>query len=255
MQIKLSTITVVLGLAAMTNSVSARRAVPTLDPSNWEIILVDGQAVTGRPNIRFERGRVSGSSGCNSFSGAFHRTGTTLSFEPVIATQMACPNPLGAQEAAVFSLLSPRVQIRFPRDSVMLLSNGAHRAELRKLTPKPLQLADRAWIILSINGKAPTRRDKAEISFTKDRLSATVGCNTLGASYQLQRRNQIVTGAVISTRMACPNIMREEAALGALLNNDPQLMQIDATPDAPKWRLTDGRNEVVLLQKWHVGLD
>ena len=44
-------------------------------------------------------GSVSGKSGCNGFAGASTATADQLSFGPLAATKMACPEPQMQQEA------------------------------------------------------------------------------------------------------------------------------------------------------------
>jgi heat shock protein HslJ len=50
-------------------------------------------------------GTVSGSSGCNTFSGSYTLDGNSLSFGPLASTQMACADDVMTQEAAVLGAL------------------------------------------------------------------------------------------------------------------------------------------------------
>lgn len=77
----------------------------TLDGTAWRLIsylrsdniLIQVQNNTHISAIFGKDGRVTGSSGCNSYSGTFNQTGTSLSFGPVSITRMACTEP-GAME-------------------------------------------------------------------------------------------------------------------------------------------------------------
>lgn len=51
-------------------------------------------------------GRVSGSTGCNRFHGAYELTGETLTFGPAATTMMACPDTTMAQERQVLDTLA-----------------------------------------------------------------------------------------------------------------------------------------------------
>jgi heat shock protein HslJ len=51
------------------------------------------------PTLRLEDGQVSGSTGCNSFSGPYTLDGTSLTFGALAATAMACEDTNGAVEA------------------------------------------------------------------------------------------------------------------------------------------------------------
>ena len=69
---------------------------------------VNGVAVVGeRPlTLRLDSGRVSGSAGCNSFSGTYRsRGGDKLEFGPLAATRIACDPQLMEQEARYLSIL------------------------------------------------------------------------------------------------------------------------------------------------------
>ena len=50
------------------------------------------------PTLRLEDGQVSGSTGCNSFSGSYTLDATSLTFGALATTAMACADPLGAVE-------------------------------------------------------------------------------------------------------------------------------------------------------------
>ncbi|PSL20142.1 YbaY family lipoprotein [Shimia abyssi] len=58
------------------------------------------------PEITFGPDRqVSGTSGCNRFSGGYDRDGQSLTFLPLASTRMACAGPIDEQEGAVFKAL------------------------------------------------------------------------------------------------------------------------------------------------------
>jgi heat shock protein HslJ len=51
-------------------------------------------------------GTVSGSGGCNTYNGSVAVNGAAISFGPLAATQMACPQPVMDQEAQFFAALA-----------------------------------------------------------------------------------------------------------------------------------------------------
>jgi heat shock protein HslJ len=56
--------------------------------------------------VRFEgEGRLAGHSGCNRFAGTYALTGDTIEIGPLAATKMMCPEPIMAQERALFDAL------------------------------------------------------------------------------------------------------------------------------------------------------
>ncbi len=63
------------------------------------------------------------------------------------------------------------------------------------------------WRVLAINGTR-TPASNFYINFMPDRMSAKFGCNSLGAGYN-QSGNVVDAGAVMATRMACPDMTFE----------------------------------------------
>lgn len=81
-----------------------------------------------------EAGRVSGSTGCNSLSGSYTATGTTLTFSPLVTTRRACVAPvLNAQETRFTSALQGEMAWRITADGALELTReGGHRVLLRR---------------------------------------------------------------------------------------------------------------------------
>lgn len=74
-------------------------------------------------------GRVSGSAGCNNFTGAFKQDGTTIEVGPLASTLKMCPDPAGVMEqetqflaalqsAAVIQLDGDRLTLRTAEDAM-----------------------------------------------------------------------------------------------------------------------------------------
>jgi heat shock protein HslJ len=81
------------------------------------------KAVMGSPpTARFDRGQVTGDSGCNNFSGPYEVTDTSITMGPFSSTLMACVDParrtqeqeyLAALElAATFRVTGNRLELR-----------------------------------------------------------------------------------------------------------------------------------------------
>jgi heat shock protein HslJ len=77
--------------------------------TSWTLVGI-GEAIaieSAGANLTFDpAGTVSGSTGCNSFSGTYAIDGTALTLGPLATTRMACEEPLMAQEAAVLEALT-----------------------------------------------------------------------------------------------------------------------------------------------------
>ncbi len=81
------------------NLVVLVQTTPAQDPSSglfgktWTLAEMEGRNFSAdKPNIEFNRDtkRVSGSGGCNRFSGTFEVNGSLLKFSPLMSTKMAC---------------------------------------------------------------------------------------------------------------------------------------------------------------------
>lgn len=100
--------------------------------------------------------------------------------------------------------------------AALSLSACAHAS-----VPRHTALHDTNWKIVRIDGKAPAS-SRAAIRFTRDRLSATVGCNGQGGTWVIEQ-GKLVGGPYMSTMMYCEGLMEQERALADLLGAKPSL--------------------------------
>ncbi|WP_428684247.1 META domain-containing protein [Sphingopyxis sp.] len=108
----------------------------TLAGSNWIFVSIGGVPVAaGRPtSLAFDGARLSGSAGCNRFSGSYTADSRTLTAGPLMATEMACPGAGMTQEQAFFKLMAGPVRIGFPTDGTMEISGvDGQTAVLRRV--------------------------------------------------------------------------------------------------------------------------
>ena len=70
-----------------------------------------------------DNGKVSGTMGCNQFGGEYKVKGDQITFGPLAATLMACPEPIMNQESAVLGILSGTVT--YKADGSLLTITGA----------------------------------------------------------------------------------------------------------------------------------
>lgn len=82
-------------------------------------------------------------------------------------------------------------------------------------------LAGSEWRFTAIDGEAPVS-DRAKLAFDGERLSASVGCNTMNGNWRIED-GRLIAGPLMQTRMACPGRLGEqEDALAALLVAAPE---------------------------------
>jgi heat shock protein HslJ len=102
----------------------------SLAGSNWSFVSIGGVGVAkDRPtSLQFDGARLSGSAGCNRFSGGYSASGETLTAGPLEATEMACPGAGMTQEAAFFKLMAAPVKLTFANDGTLILTGSEGKA-------------------------------------------------------------------------------------------------------------------------------
>jgi len=95
-----------------------------LDGTSWDLFAyrkttpIDGTLITAE----FVDGMVAGSSGCNSYSGAYKVDGGTIEIGPIAMTEMACMDPGGVMDQELYYLefLAAVSRIQFVDDQLQL---------------------------------------------------------------------------------------------------------------------------------------
>lgn len=104
--------------------------------THWTFVSIGGvPVVADRPTVlQFNGDLLTGSAGCNRFSGRYAVDGTTLRAGPLIATEMACPGAGMTQEAAFFKLMAAPVSLSFADDGTLILTGpGGQTAVLKQI--------------------------------------------------------------------------------------------------------------------------
>ena len=102
--------------------------------TSWTFVSIAGVPVApDRPtSLAFESDRLSGSAGCNRFSGSYSVADGTLTAEPLMATEMACPGAGMTQENAFFALMQGPVRLSFPSDGTLEISGESGKSAVLK---------------------------------------------------------------------------------------------------------------------------
>lgn len=186
---------------------------PQLNGTSWIVSSIAGTATLSdqQPTLTFADGRVSGSTGCNTVSGAFTQNGDGVTFSPMAVTQMACPDPVMSQETSFLAALNKVARASGDATTVRLL-DAAGETLLTLTTPppapSPTPLAATTWKLESII-------EGTTASSLVAGTSVTLTVNTDAGSYSGHACNNFggdltVTGDSISfgvphsTKMACP---------------------------------------------------
>lgn len=115
---------------------SGAALMPTLSETAWRIEDVGGSGVAdaSRTELRFAGdSRVSGSTGCNNFTGTATIEGTHLAFSPLATTRRACEEALMEQERRILDAMQLVKSFSLSEDGRLGLL-GADGKSLLRLT-------------------------------------------------------------------------------------------------------------------------
>jgi len=82
-------------------------------------------------------------------------------------------------------------------------------------------LAGSQWALERIDGEAPSAPARARLSFERERLAASAGCNAIGGPWRVDGL-RLIAGPLVQTEMYCEGpVWEQERALSALLAAGP----------------------------------
>jgi len=104
---------------------------PTVEGTTWSLTELPGQSLAAieperAPSLTLDpaAGRVSGSAGCNRFSGTYELSGNSLRFGPLATTRMACPPEIMAVEDAMLKALAGELAWSLQDGTLVLTREG-----------------------------------------------------------------------------------------------------------------------------------
>lgn len=202
-----------LSLTALALGTLAQAApAPSLD-GDWRLVrLTDGgrlQAVPVRsaPTLHAEGARVSGSAGCNRYSGSLKVAGAKLSFGPLATTMMACPDYLDGLENRFLTLMNSANRFERRGERLTLTGQEGQLVFVRAGHPAPAASLNGRWRLsrLSERGVAqPLPGTPLTLNLEGTRLSGFSGCNSFGGALTVQGAS-FRAGQLLSTMRACAN--------------------------------------------------
>jgi heat shock protein HslJ len=105
---------------------------------------------------------------------------------------------------------------------------------------RPMMLGGTNWRVTAINGR-PTPPGDFTMRFEANRLSARLGCNSLGAGYAVAGTT-LTAGALLATRMACPDMSFENAGAAVLAR------PVTLAEQGPRLTLSNSAGSIELLR-------
>lgn len=180
-----------------------------------------------------EDGVVSGTAGCNSYSGSYTVDGDQISFGPAAMTAMMCVEPEGVMEqeaayaaalesAATFTIQGDQLELRTADGAlaVSFVAAGPAAAAPDMPAEMTLSLEGPIWQLTTfVNsaGELAMAEVEATITFQDGQAAGNASCNRFFAPYTVDG-DQLTIGQGGSTMMACPEpaMSQEQAFLGNL---------------------------------------
>lgn len=170
-------------------------------------------------------GTISGSGGCNNFTGPYTTDGSNISIGPLASTMMACAEAVMQQESDYLAALQAAATYQISGDALNLFTAEGTFAATFVVEPAQT-LAGSSWDVTSINNG-----NQAVVSliigteltanFGEDgTLSGSAGCNNYTTTFTADDQN-ITIGPAASTRMFCEapeGVMEQEAQYLAALS-------------------------------------
>ena len=128
-----------LGLASCTTPAPKPVAGDSLSGTRWSLVSFGGSPILASEStsMNFEKGRLSGSDGCNRYSTGYSAAEGRLKIGPNIAsTRMACPAPIMEEATTFIGMLARTAGFRLDGERMTLLdSSGLPLAALKKTEP------------------------------------------------------------------------------------------------------------------------
>ena len=181
--------------------------------TSWYLFSIDGtETGTQVQTLIFNSDTaVSGSGGCNSFSGPYTATDTEIAFGNLAMTMMFCDGPVGVNETAYFADLAKVTTWQIPAGaafgSSLSLSgkDGVPMLVFQAAGPAQATIAGTSWTLSSIDGTAVPTGVQVSLAFgTDQQVSGSGGCNAYHAGFTIDGA-AITFEVPASTKMHCPD--------------------------------------------------
>lgn len=245
--------------AASTPDTSTPGSTPMTTPSSDLASALAGRAflsqsatgITVAPGavlrIEFRDGQVSFSGGCNGHSGAATFDGDQLTVGPMMATMMACDQPLMEQDATVAAFLNAGVTVQLDGDNLALTGADGARIELldRVVADPDRPIEGTTWVVNGVISDESVSSGwgeaEATITIVDGQAQVNAGCNR-GMASATVGEGTITFGPLALTKMMCDeDAMRLEAAVVAVLQGE-----VTFDVEAGNLTLMNGTNGLML---------
>jgi len=168
----------------------------------------------------FESSRVTGQSGCNSYTALYQSGGRSLRVSQSSSTLMACPAPVMDFEQTYLQLLQSSRYYTARNDQLTVFNADGTPVLIYDAAPKNPLLGRwdvDSYFVPPSTVKAALEGTTLEVVFGIASIGGSSGCNTFSGTYGTNG-NAVRISPLATTRLACPqDVMDQELAfLGAL---------------------------------------
>ncbi|HEY8550496.1 MAG TPA: META domain-containing protein [Vicinamibacterales bacterium] len=189
----------------------------TVEGVTWRLTALTGHssdvlASAPRPvTVRFEKGRITGFSGCNRFTGSYTAEGDRITIGQLGGTMMACGPEAMALEQAVKEGLKGILRHGSSGDRLTLTSEAG---TVLTFTKEDGRLDGATWLVTGYNNGrsalvSPLGSSRITLTFTDGFVSGSAGCNSFRAAYTLDGQ-RITMEPAVTTRKACGDDLMEQ---------------------------------------------
>jgi heat shock protein HslJ len=199
--------------------------------------------------IAFERDRVSGNDGCNTFSGTYRAEGSKLTFGPLAGTRMACGGPADDVAREVTAALERVRAYEVAAGTLRMKDAGGGTLLTYAAGAAGIE---GSWAVLSVLYDDAIRSVVADTEPTAEfsadgTISGSTGCNDFHGPYDLQGKT-LEVGPLTATKKACPSAEASEQEAGYLTALESAVRIEQAGPQLTLLN-ADGQKAVTLMRK------
>ena len=204
---------------------SPARGDADLANTNWTLATLNGSQPVPDTTITINfdnEGRVSGSDGCNNYSGTYEVDGSTIAFGQMASTMMACPDSSMEQANAYLGALSETATFAVKKDELTLSDADGNAVATFMATSN--DLSGTSWQVISYNNG-----NQAVVSVTLDteltaqfgedgQLQGNAGCNDYFGPYETDG-NAVSMGPFGDLTQSLPGAGRRDGAGNAVFTS------------------------------------
>lgn len=207
--------------------------------------------------FNFAENLVSGTGGCNRYSGNYTYKDGVFSAPNLVATRMLCAENNAEGQFLlelsgldnILSLENGLLTITKDKKVIMQFEKGAAHAESFIADAENLKGEWRLKVIDGVDAASTYTTDPGKVptlsfNFIENRIAGNSGCNNYNAPFTLTEDGKLVVATPVSTMMACPNMEGEARFIQAI--KDTSMLTL---PDANTLQFAKGDVVSVVFEK------